>query len=151
MVVASVLFDGQLTVSAAQQNQIELTSDRSLLIQNELKTDSWLANKLSFCQEINPAYREVYSFETENYYINICQSNAGFYYHRQSKHYEAKAVLIPATVLRDNVFQATSGKTRYFVGKEGELHYSSVMQNNQEIVFEPELQLQPSALKESSH
>ena len=99
----------------------------------------------------NSLYLEIYGFETKNYYINICQSDSSFYYHHQSKHNAENALLIPATLLRGNVFQAISGKTKYFVGRDGNVHYSSVMQNNSEIVLEPELQLLPAVLKEPSN
>lgn len=92
------------------------------------------------CQEINPIYQEIYSFETENYLISICQLDNNFYYHRQSKLNPRDKVMIAAqAVYRGNVFQASDGKTTYFVGKNGDRHYSSMMSNDNEIVFEPEL------------
>ena len=148
-VVISFFVGRQLTSLARSKNLINFTSDRSYTIENKLK-DNWLASEISSCQQVNPAYQEVYSFETENYYINICQLGSNFYYRRQSKYDESKALLVPATILIGNVFQATRGKTTYFVGKDGDRHYSSVMQNNNEIVFEPELQLQPSTVSEDS-
>lgn len=99
-----------------------------------------LASEAISCSNINAAYQEVYSFETENYYINICQLERKFYYHRQSK-LNGNNILAPAqTVARGDVFQATVGKITYFVGVDSDRHYSSVMLNNNEIVFEPEIQ-----------
>lgn len=92
------------------------------------------------CNSINTAYQEVYSFETENYYINVCQLDNEFYYHRQSKLNIDNNLLVPAqSVFRGDVFQATVGKTTYFVGIDSDRYYSSVMLNNNEIVFEPEI------------
>jgi hypothetical protein len=92
------------------------------------------------CHNIDTAYQEVYGFETENYYINICQLNNDFFYYRQSKLGASNKVLIPAeSILRGDVFQATADKTTYFVGIESDRFYSSVMSNNNEIVFEPEI------------
>ena len=93
------------------------------------------------CQEANSEYEEIYSFETEEYYINICQSNANFYYYRQSKTDSNDTLLITAkSVFGGSVFRADDNNTIYFVGKDGDSHYSSVMHNNSEIVFEPELE-----------
>lgn len=105
----------------------------------------WLAQKeKTFCQQNNLAYQEVYSFETENFYISICQLESNFYYYRQSKINRENSLLIPAQGLfGGEVFQATSGKINYFVGKDGDRYYSSVMLNNNEIVFEPELPPEP--------
>lgn len=92
------------------------------------------------CRKTNPAYDDVYSFETENYYINICQIEDSFYYYRQSKSDINQNTLIPAyPVFGGKVFKAVDGKAIYFVGKDGNRHYSSTMLNNNEIVLEPEL------------
>jgi hypothetical protein len=92
------------------------------------------------CNNINTAYQEVYRFETENHYINICQLDSDFYYYRQSKSDVNNHLLIPAEVLvRGDVFQATAGKTTYFVGMDSDRYYSSVMSHDNEIVFEPEI------------
>ncbi len=112
--------------------------------EKEIATVGWTAQLTPKCETINSAYQEIYSFETENYHINICQLGDNFYYHRQSK-FEQNIVLIPAQVVfSGNVFQATDGKTDYFVGKNGDRYYSSVMKNNHQIVFEPELQQSPA-------
>lgn len=116
------------------------TIDNNYYQNNYQKYQDLLAQKNSKCQEVNITYQEVYSFETANYYINICQSENDFYYYRQSKLGLEKEVIVPAeAVFGGSVFQATEGRTIYFVGKDGDRYYSSVMQNTNEIVFEPEL------------
>jgi hypothetical protein len=101
--------------------------------------DSIVTNGVE-CHNVNTAYQEVYGFETENYYINICQLDDEFFYYRQSKLDASNKLLIPAeSILRGDVFQATAGRTTYFVGIESDRYYSSVMSNNNEIVFEPEI------------
>ena len=112
-----------------------------------LKIDNWLARQQNSCQNIDSAYQQVYSFQTDNYYISICQLEDSFYYHRQSKFDENSTMLIPAQAVSNiGVFQATSRGTTYFVGRDGDRYYSSVMQNDSEIVFEPELRLSPDAV-----
>lgn len=101
--------------------------------------DSIVTNGVE-CHNVNTAYQEVYGFETENYYINICQLDDEFFYYRQSKLDASNKLLISAeSILRGDVFQATAGRTTYFVGIESDRYYSSVMSNNNEIVFEPEI------------
>lgn len=137
----------QLPNLAAQENQINIKFDSSYSTGDHLNANNLLARKILHCQEINATYEEVYNFETENYYINVCQLDNSFYYHRKSKHDENDDLLIPAqAVFGGDAFQATSSKITYFVGKNGDRYYSSVMQNNNEIVFEPELQLPSSVL-----
>jgi hypothetical protein len=102
------------------------------------------------CRDINAAYQKVHSFETENYYISICQLNSKFYYYRQSKLDANNNLLIPAeSLVRGNVFQATAGKTTYFVGTDRDRYYSSVMSNNNEIIFEPEILSASSAFTQN--
>lgn len=109
-----------------------------------------LGQKVSECKQINALYDEVYSFETEDDYINVCQVGDDFYYHRQSKFDPENELLIRAeAVFGGSVFQASEGKTIYFVGKDGDRYYSSVMQNSNEIVFEPELLDRPPIFSRS--
>ena len=116
------------------------SSAQSKNLTETIKVDNWLARQQNSCQNVNSAYQEVYSFQTDNYYIKICQFGDSFYYHRQSKFDDDSTLLIPAlTVSEGGAFQATSKGTTYFVGKNGDRYYSSVMHNDNEIVFEPEL------------
>ncbi|MGF1589581.1 MAG: hypothetical protein ACFCU7_10095 [Pleurocapsa sp.] len=132
------------SVSVAIDSQGELASN-SVVVNQEQKANGWLAHQVLSCAAIDPTYQDVYSFETENYYINICQLGSNFYYRRQSKFDESNTLLVPAqAVFGGDVFQAANGKVTYFVGKDGDRYYSSVMPNSNEIVLEPELQL-PSA------
>lgn len=128
----------------------EIQNTVKLIGQGQFKTYEQpkvlLAKSLTACQNINSEYQEVYAFETQNYYINICQSANSFFYYRQSKYNMSSTLLIPAqAVFGGKVFQAIDGKVTYFVGVDDNGYYSSVMQNNNEIVLEPELQL-PSVL-----
>lgn len=132
--------------SVQGEMQLISLSNSSRLANNNigeiLKVDNWLARQQNSCKNINSAYQEIYSFETDNYYISICQLADRFYYHRQSKFDNDSILLIPArTISHGGIFQATSRGTTYFVGRDGDRYYSSVMQNDNEIVFEPELQL----------
>lgn len=133
-------FSRQLTGTALEQSKL---SHNLNSVTPQLDLERWLARTAVRCEAIDPAYLEVYGFETQNYYIGICQLADDFYYYRQSKQSQTE-ILIPAQSVSRDFFQATDGKTVYFVGKNSDRYYSSVMQNNNEMVFEPELQL-PSA------
>ena len=125
--------------------QDEIISGYNIL-PTDYRQNSKLSPEESSCQKIDTIYKDIYNFETENYYISICQQGNNFYYHRQSKLDPTKVILIPARVaFGGNVFQATSGKTVYFVGKEGDRYYSSVMLNSNEIVLEPALLPTPTS------
>ena len=109
-----------------------------------------VARKISGCQRIAANYREIYSFETRYHYINICQRGGSYYYYRQSKLEPRNNLLIPAQpVFGGDVFQAIKGRTVYFVGKNGDRYYSSVMQNKDEMIFEPELIATPTFAKKN--
>ena len=124
-----------------KQLTLLLAAVASVWIEPSFAEPKDLATEAVACDRINTAYQEVYSFETENYYINVCQLNSSFYYHRQSKIDPASSVFVPAeAVFRGNVFQATVGKIEYFVGLDSDRHYSSVMLNSNEVVFEPEIE-----------
>lgn len=99
-----------------------------------------LAQSWRVCQQLGNYFQEVYAFETQNYYINICRQGQEFYYHRQSKSAPDQAILLPATrVFGGNIYQAVDGKITYFAGLNSDGYYSSVMHNDNEIIFEPEL------------
>lgn len=92
------------------------------------------------CQQLGDSFKEIYAFETQNYYINICHQGQNFYYHRQSKSDPENTILLPALrVFGGNIYQAVDGKITYFAGLNSDGYYSSVMHNNNEIIFEPEL------------
>lgn len=138
-----------LPTLAASEVDPRLESNFSSTIEEKSKFDSLITQANRECKAINSTYHQVYSFETEDHLISICQLGDNFYYHRQSKLDRTNAILIPAqTVFGGTVFQASSGRTTYFVGKNGDRYYSSVMQNNNEIVFEPELQSPPAQLSQ---
>lgn len=135
-------FLGQQLAGIALEERSKSGLDRSLMSVRQLdklNTTQSLARTAFQCDAIDPAYSEIHSFETQNYRISICQLGDDFYYHRQSKDGSSE-ILIPAQVVyQSNVFQASDGNTTYFVGKNGDRYYSSVMHNTNEIVFEPEL------------
>ncbi|MGV2828564.1 hypothetical protein [Myxosarcina sp. GI1(2024)] len=100
-----------------------------------------LAQQQPVCSQLATGYSKVYAFETQSFCIGICQTDEEFFYLRQSRTNPQELLILPATaVFGGKVFQAIDGKTIYFVGIDANGHYSSVMHNDDEIVFEPEIQ-----------
>lgn len=100
-----------------------------------------LAQKNPACLPLATNHSKVYAFETRNFCIAICQADDEFFYLRQSRANPTELLILPATaVFGGTVFQAIDGKTVYFVGIDDNGHYSSVMRNDDEVVFEPEIQ-----------
>ncbi|GAB4533667.1 MAG: hypothetical protein Tsb0014_19330 [Pleurocapsa sp.] len=121
-------------------------------VQPNTRVHDWLlAQNQQTCQDLQPDYQKVYDFETQNFYINICQVNGNFFYYRQSKIDANDLIFIPAIkVFGGDVFQAVDGKVTYFVGIDEYGYYSSVMYNSNEIVFEPELPKKTTELAENA-
>ncbi len=141
IILIGSFFWGHSSLLATSKTKAISNSSSSYFTKSNQEMNIPIAQNAEACASIDSGYREVYSFETEDYYINICQLEGSFYYHRQSKSDQDKAILAPAqSVFSGDVFQANYGKTVYFVGKDGDRYYSTVMQNNSEIVFEPELE-----------
>ena len=145
-------FLGQQLAGIALEEQSESGLDRSSMSDRQLDKLTMtqrIARTTFQCKAVDPAYSEIYSFEIRNYRISICQLGDDFYYLRQSKDNENE-VLIPAQpVYQSNIFQASDGNATYFAGKDGDRHYSSVMHNTNEIVFEPELEPPSSAFSQN--
>ncbi len=141
IILIGSFFWGHSSLLATSKTKVISNSSSSYFTKSNREMNIPVAQKAEACASIDSRYREVYSFETEDYYINICQLKGSFYYYRQSKSDQDEAILAPAqSVFSGDIFQANYGKTVYFVGKDGDRYYSTVMQNNSEIVFEPELE-----------
>lgn len=110
-------------------------------ISNNNNLQLLLAQNISFCQQLAKGYQEVHAFETQNFYINVCSHKQKYYYHRKSKQNPDHSILLPAnSILNGNMFQAIDRGKTYIVGTGDEGYYSSVMHENDEIIFEPALE-----------
>ncbi len=104
-----------------------------------------LVQNAPVCDQIKSGYQKVYGFETESFHIRICQLEQDYFYYRQSKSEPDDILLLPAKIVfGGSVFEAVDGKTTYFVGTDRNGYYSSVMQNNNEMIVEPEINLSPT-------
>lgn len=68
------------------------------------------------CQQIGEGYREVRAFETNNFYINICQRNNNYYYLGEAKTGSIDTIFIPANALAPGeMYRANNGNVAYLV------------------------------------
>ena len=68
------------------------------------------------CQEISPDYEAVYAFETDSFYVNICQKDDAYFYSGEAKQSDRNSIFIPATPLDNHRgFQANNGNVSYVV------------------------------------
>ncbi|MGF1539190.1 MAG: hypothetical protein ACFCU5_01860 [Pleurocapsa sp.] len=139
------VFKLQPPQAIAAKTNIFLNSLATSALQNRVFQPWLLAKNKTTCQQLNSQYQQVYAFETQRFYIGICQEENNYFYYRQSKLNPEKTLLLPAQIVfGGDIYQAVDGRTIYFVGMDDNGYYSSVMKNNNEIVFEPEI-AQPSA------
>jgi len=68
------------------------------------------------CQQISIDYQEVYAFETDSFYVNICSQDNLYFYSGEAKQKDANSIFIPAIPLANNRgFQAINGNLSYVV------------------------------------
>jgi len=68
------------------------------------------------CQSLGVMYQEVYAFETDSFYINICQKDNFYFYSGESKQSDRSSIFIPAYPLENNRgFKAVNGNVSYLV------------------------------------
>lgn len=146
LIVICLAFGSQNSLLATQKRELGFRQNSQRRVE-QLPSQALIAKSVN-CQAINSSYQEVYTFSTDLYNISICQSGTNYYYYRQSKTDVSNALLIPAmSAFGDDVFQANNNGTTYFIGRNGDRYYSSVMRNNSEIVFEPESEPEEVAVK----
>jgi hypothetical protein len=132
-------FQGQTLLGLSSSEKQDKADSQSLLV----------SEKRFFCQLINPEYQDFYNFETQNYNISICVKGEEWVYYREAKSNPDSTLILPATVVfGGEVFQAVDGKTTYFVGSNSDGYYSSVMDANDRMIFEPQLSQAPTSAKQ---
>ncbi len=68
------------------------------------------------CQQIGTAYQEVYAFETDSFYVNICQKGNAYFYSGEAKQSDHSSIFMPAYPLKNGQgFQAENGNLSYLV------------------------------------
>ena len=68
------------------------------------------------CQQIGAAYQEVYAFETDSFYVNICQKDNAYFYSGEAKQSDHSSIFMPAYPLENGQgFQAKNGNLSYLV------------------------------------
>ena len=68
------------------------------------------------CQDFGEAYEEIGTFETANFYVNLCQKGDQYFYSGTAKNKSLKSNFIPAYATEQiNTYQADNGNTSYIV------------------------------------
>lgn len=68
------------------------------------------------CQQIGETYQEVRAFETDSFYINICQKDNNYYYLGEAKTGNIDTIFIPANALEPGeMYRANNGNVAYLV------------------------------------
>ncbi|MCC0177294.1 hypothetical protein I4641_09930 [Waterburya agarophytonicola K14] len=68
------------------------------------------------CQQIDSAYQAVYAFETNSFYVNICQKEDAFFYSGEAKTSDLSSIFIPAYPLENGSgFKAKNGNVSYWI------------------------------------
>ena len=68
------------------------------------------------CQQIGEAYQEVRAFETDNFYVNICQQEDNYYYLGEAKTGKIGTIFLPANALAPGeMYRANNGNVAYIV------------------------------------
>lgn len=78
---------------------------------------TFIVDKLWYgCQHFGETYQEISTFETANFYVNLCQKGNNYFYSGTAKNRSVKSNFIPAYITdKLNTYQADNGNTSYIV------------------------------------
>ncbi|MEL6930832.1 MAG: hypothetical protein AAFO95_19695 [Cyanobacteria bacterium J06600_6] len=105
---ASIIGTVIIAVQLGTVNDVQASADAdySFLIDSDWRN----------CQQISTEYQEVYAFETDSFYVNICSQNNTYFYSGEAKQTGTSSIFIPALPLEDNRgFKAINGNLSYVV------------------------------------
>lgn len=95
------------------------------------------------CQQIGEEYREIKAFETENFYVNICQKADNYYYLGEAKTGAISTIFVPANALNPGeMYRANNGNVSYIVNILPSRSVLIVERNGAEVERETSLQKQ---------
>ena len=87
------------------------------------------------CQQISSDYQEVYAFETDSFYINICQKDNLYFYAGEAKQRDDSSIFIPAVPLDNNRgFRAINGNVSYVAILPFQNHSEEPLKPNEAIL-----------------
>ncbi len=89
------------------------------------------------CQQFGAAYQEIGSFETANFYVNLCALGNRYFYLGTAKNKSYKSNFIPAYPTDQiNTYQADNGNSSYIVKIEPTQATLIIQRNNKTILVE---------------
>jgi hypothetical protein len=90
------------------------------------------------CEALGSDYQNVISFETPNYYVNICRQGNQEYHYSVPKHNPENSVVIPIQNVNSNMYEATLEERLYIVFNSEEGGEFYIWEDNRQILFEQE-------------
>ena len=89
------------------------------------------------CQDFGEAYQEIGTFETANFYVNLCQKGDQYFYSGTAKNKSLKSNFIPAYATEQiNTYQADNGNTSYIVEIKSTEATLRITRNGKTVVVE---------------
>lgn len=94
------------------------------------------------CQEIGEQYQEVSSFETANFYVNICSKGDRYFYSGEAKEDNRGSIFLPAYPLSyQHGYVASNGNISYLISITPDENTLIVRKNGRQIALEKSFNL----------
>ncbi|MDJ0575087.1 MAG: hypothetical protein QNJ65_07970 [Xenococcaceae cyanobacterium MO_234.B1] len=92
------------------------------------------------CKHLGAAYQEIKTFETANFYVNLCQKGAQYFYAGTAKNNSVESIFIPAyTTEQLNTYQADNGNISYIVEIKSTEAILKIQRNGNTLIVENSL------------
>ena len=92
------------------------------------------------CRHFGEAYQEIKSFETANFYINLCQKEDQYFYAGKAKNNGLESTFIPAYATEQlNTYQADNGNISYIVEIQPTEAILRIQRNGNTVIVENSL------------
>ena len=94
------------------------------------------------CQQIGEQYQEVSSFETANFYVNICSKGDRYFYSGEAKQNNLGSIFLPAYPLSSKQsYVASNGNISYLISITPDENTLAIRKNGRQIAIEKSFNL----------
>lgn len=99
---------------------------------------SFIVDRLWYgCQHFGKTYQDISTFETANFYVNLCQKGNQYFYLGTAKNKSVKSNFIPAYATNElNTYQADNGNVSYIVEIKSTEPTLIVQRNGKTVIVE---------------
>jgi hypothetical protein len=95
------------------------------------------------CQQMGEDYQEIGAFETNSFYVNICQKDNNYYYLGEAKTGNINTIFLPANALAPGeMYRASNGNVAYIVTILANKAILTVERNGEQVAIENSLEPQ---------